>query len=297
MIPNIIDNTKSQSYKFIADFNQCASDTSMVIEIYNSVLATKSIKVCPNELYKGNFFQRDTILVDTLQSKNGCDSIVIDNVTVNDTNSISELVSICAGDIYQNHLYNEDTVLIYHLKNINNCDSNYVVNLNILPRPIIIAEKDTAINIGEEVELTVKGGVKYIWSNGSIDSIIYVSPFETTIYVVSLTDSNGCSNSDSVLVKVYNSRVVIPNSFSPNMDDKNDYFYPVFLGQEKVSSMHIFNRWGELVFDGVMPWDGTFEGELQPSGLYTYSIIIESFDSKKKSNILRNFVGSIFLIR
>jgi len=64
----------------------------------------------------------------------------------------------------------------------------------------------------------------------------------------------------------------IPNAFSPNKDGINDYFK--ILGTE-ITGCHIkiFSRWGEKIFESSSPgfaWDGTFNNETMPVGVYTY---------------------------
>lgn len=81
-------------------------------------------------------------------------------------------------------------------------------------------------------------------------------------------------------IDLSDSSFVMPNAFSPNGDNKNDLFYPVFnnpgnqyvLGIS-VASFKIYNRWGQLIYDDPSKgWDGKYKGELQPQGIYTYFV-------------------------
>ena len=57
--------------------------------------------------------------------------------------------------------------------------------------------------------------------------------------------------------------IYIPNAFTPNGDNVNDYFRPQGDEFEKFE-YQIFNRWGELVFNGDdkdSGWDGSVNGE------------------------------------
>jgi gliding motility-associated-like protein len=68
-------------------------------------------------------------------------------------------------------------------------------------------------------------------------------------------------------------KVYIPNAFTPNSDGLNDTFYPAASCEFLDYSLHVYNRWGELIFEGneLNPeWDGYHKGELAPSGIYTY---------------------------
>jgi gliding motility-associated-like protein len=108
-----------------------------------------------------------------------------------------------------------------------------------------------------------------------------VPKFKTT-YNVSFTDSNGCVNYGSIIVSVIckNANLFMPNTFSPNGDGNNDYFYPRGTGLERVKLLRIFNRWGEVVFekrdvpvnDPTAGWDGTYKGKKPLADVYIYQV-------------------------
>jgi len=88
--------------------------------------------------------------------------------------------------------------------------------------------------------------------------------------------------------------VHIPNSFSPGITPGvNDAFGPVGLYIENYT-LKIYNRWGEEVFstsDGEK-WDGTYEGKLVSTGVYTYKIVIFGKDGSTEE-----FRGTVNVIR
>jgi len=65
-----------------------------------------------------------------------------------------------------------------------------------------IGSVDGTICSGESLSLTVSGSGTYVWSNGSTDESITVSPTSTTTYTVTVTAANGCTDSDEVTVNV-----------------------------------------------------------------------------------------------
>jgi gliding motility-associated-like protein len=93
----------------------------------------------------------------------------------------------------------------------------------------------------------------------------------------------------------------MPNTFSPNGDGVNDYFY-VISGEvvARVNQLQIFSRWGEKVFEisNVLPndymggWNGMFKGKLAPAGTYVYVLILGLTDGTTET--LR---GNITLVR
>jgi hypothetical protein len=75
------------------------------------------------------------------------------------------------------------------------------------PLPTINAGLDQIICVGNSVVLTVTGGSTYSWSpttglSSSTGSPVTANPATTQTYIVTGTDSNGCINTDSVLVTV-----------------------------------------------------------------------------------------------
>ncbi len=70
--------------------------------------------------------------------------------------------------------------------------------------------------------------------------------------------------------------VFVPSAFSPNKDGANDKFV-IFSRMVRDASITIFDRWGGVVFEGIVGgdgWDGTDgSGSRQlPGGSYTYRI-------------------------
>ena len=86
-----------------------------------------------------------------------------------------------------------------------------------------------------------------------------------------VTDKNLCA--DTAEQNIYiaiNYRLFMPGSFTPNNDGLNDVFKPVARGVNSLE-FSIYNRWGQLVFEGNenKGWDGTFAGTPVPQGVYT----------------------------
>lgn len=123
-------------------------------------------------------------------------------------------------------------------------------------------------------------------------------------YIVTLSAVNdlGCADTARITIKIAEDIVFfIPNSFTPDGDQFNNIFKPVFAvgydGQEY--ELLIFNRWGELVFethDIHWGWDGTYlssGGEICQEGAYTWLMTI------KKRSVDERIVkkGHITLIR
>lgn len=109
-----------------------------------------------------------------------------------------------------------------------------------------------------------------------------ITPRQTTTYTETVVNQYGCFDTSSITITVLcnDKSLFIPNTFSPNGDGTNDYFYPRGEGLYSIKSMRIFNRWGKTVFERVNfapndqanAWDGKVNGVLQPSDVYVYII-------------------------
>ncbi|SMO49869.1 gliding motility-associated C-terminal domain-containing protein [Saccharicrinis carchari] len=86
------------------------------------------------------------------------------------------------------------------------CQSSDVVEVIFREVPALSAGRDTAICLGDEVQLQAIGEGRFLWSPASTldDASIYnpiASPVEETTYQVVLTDAYGCINTDELLVQ------------------------------------------------------------------------------------------------
>ena len=118
-----------------------------------------------------------------------------------------------------------------------------------------------------------------IWGDGSTDKSKMISQSGIYTFEVNHCDIS-YGETINVELETCNCQFFIPNVFSPNGDQVND-FYKIYNPCESLTSFEIkiFNRWGALVFsseDQLFGWDGTFKKEKVSSGLYTYFIIYKS---------------------
>ncbi|MCD6065274.1 MAG: hypothetical protein K0S33_100 [Bacteroidetes bacterium] len=111
-------------------------------------------------------------------------------------------------------------------------------------------------------------------------------------YPVTLAATNqyNCSDSITRLLKVLNEEVIyIPNSFTPNNDGKNDYFFAKGFGfnEKEGFKMQIFNRWGERIFETGDPatyWNGSKNNHSTSSAIedtYIYVVNYKDLEGKK----------------
>ena len=85
----------------------------------------------------------------------------------------------------------------------------------------------------------------------------------------------GCTAIDSIDILV-NSDVIltVPNAFSPG-NPGNGILKVIRRGDVTLKRFAVYNRWGTKVFetsDINEGWDGTYNGEKQPMGVFVYTV-------------------------
>jgi gliding motility-associated-like protein len=103
-------------------------------------------------------------------------------------------------------------------------------------------------------------------------------------YVVTATAIEGCTDTDTVNIKVFKgSGIFVPTGFTPNNDGRNDVLRPLYVGVTKIYFFRIYNRWGQLIFSSTKPgegWDGKVKGLPQASGTYVWMLKAEDMAGK-----------------
>jgi gliding motility-associated-like protein len=88
--------------------------------------------------------------------------------------------------------------------------------------------------------------------------------------------------------------VFVPNIFSPNGDGKNEQLF-IYGNYIASVEMQIFNQWGQRLatLTGTnQGWDGKYNGNAQPVGVYLYVLKAVLKDGRKVK-----LKGSVTLIR
>jgi gliding motility-associated-like protein len=112
----------------------------------------------------------------------------------------------------------------------------------------------------------------YLWNTGSTLTGIQVRN-PGLYYLNAQTPCYPLADSTWALQDFCESYLWVPNAFTPDGDGTNDFFE--FQGAPAPVVLHIFDRWGKRVFysDNYQNnWDGTYQGEPLPGGVYTYLI-------------------------
>lgn len=120
-----------------------------------------------------------------------------------------------------------------------------------------------------------------------------VNPVNSTKYYLILQDTLQlcATRTDTFNVQVLDppcAKIAIPTAFSPNGDGNNDVFAPIFYqNNSSEMQMRIYNRWGEIVYNGNGAWDGKYKGVLQPNDTYFYVVNIKGEYFKGNVELLK----------
>lgn len=162
----------------------------------------------------------------------------------------------------------------------------------VLPREAVFCASDD----NRVISVKSNPGTKILWSTGATSSSIYAIR-EGTYWVRSEVNNCGTQvDTIKVKLKVCECEMMIPNSFTPNEDNRNDFFFPVAPCEYSYYTLTITDRWGNTVFTTNnihTKWDGRFKGNLCPEDVYVYKI--ETIEKGSDKKTIRN--GHISLFR
>jgi len=162
------------------------------------------------------------------------------------------------------------------------------VKVKVLSGAGTVLNSDQTFCLNEQdkiLQVKVNPGTKILWQNGVTTPTLQITKEGT--YIVR-TEANNCgAEIDSVKVKfkVCECEMMIPNSFTPNEDNRNDYFFPVTQCDYSQFNITITDRWGNTVYysnNVNARWDGRYKGNLCPEDIYTYRIETSEKVTEKK---------------
>lgn len=200
---------------------------------------------------------------------------------------------------------------------LSGCTFDTTTQITVYPTPVLdsitpynafyeLCELDIT-NITWSAQSTPPGGYyEWIWMGDTTQqptlnetltwSMDGLNPVSVTYY------ANGCvSNTQSTTVTISQcpeTLIYIPNTFTPDGDEVNNVWQPVFTsGFDSLDiTLFVINRWGEIVWEShnaAEAWDGTYHGRLCQDGVYFYMVTYGDPSTDKKT-VLQ---GHVTLIR
>jgi gliding motility-associated-like protein len=219
-------------------------------------------------------------------------------------------ISDLQNPVLQQYIKEGNFVVQTIVTNSSGCKDTATKNILIHPLPQVSMPSAITMQVGFPITIpaTYTSNVwSWTWTTAATLNCgdcpqPVANPKFNTKYTVSFIDSNGCKNTGDIQIIVVckNENVFVPNTFSPNGDGNNDVFYVRGRGLDRVKSLRIFNRWGEIVFEQqnfpvnnpMYGWDGKFKGNKPIPDVYVYQVEIFCDNSQ-----IVHFEGNIALIQ
>jgi gliding motility-associated-like protein len=151
------------------------------------------------------------------------------------------------------------------------------------------AGPDITIQLGQDAQLSVTGGVSWQWFPTNFLSFPNISnpivqnpPLGEFTYWVDAIGLDGCTGSDTVVVTVVEElppvspdELVVYDLFTPNGDGMNDTWVVEGIQRLQNYQLTVFNRGGAEIYSTTNyqnDWTGTYRGKELPEGTYWYII-------------------------
>ena len=204
------------------DANGCSNTATKTVSVNPTYNTPLTHSMCEGESY--NFYGQNITeagtYTHTLQTVNGCDSVLTLTLTVKalPTPSISGNTALCEGESTTltanggiSYNWNNDSatnsinvaesgVYTVTATNVEGCTATASATVTVNPPPIVVIGGNTSICEGGSTTLTASGADTYSWSTGENTASVNISAFG--IYTVTGTSAEGCSNTSEVTVLV-----------------------------------------------------------------------------------------------
>ncbi|MBI1226805.1 MAG: T9SS type B sorting domain-containing protein [Bacteroidetes bacterium] len=194
----------------------------------------------------------------------------------------------------------------------NGCKLDSTFNIPEKEEVLVELGPDIYLNYGDSVQLqaltNLVDSFTFEWGQPKLLSCTdclepwVVGLDNTTTFNIILKDKDGCKAEDLMRIILQKSdNVFIPNSFSPNLDNTNDFF-TVYADRKvsKINSLKVFDRWGELMFERSdfppnkesLGWDGKLDGRPLDPAVFIYRAELTFFDGRTEI-----YMGDVTLMK
>lgn len=229
----------------------------------------------------------------------GCDGIFPNSTTtinIADSSQLSDLLfSLDVDDVqlandqrtYGDLSPGEHTVYIYHA---NGCVTFVEFEIDAY-EPLTLEAIKTGPNEVTAMATGGFGGYEYFFQGESYGEVnVFNINVDSNINIM-VRDQNGCV-ANLVMPFNFEGMPEMPDFFTPDGDNLNDYWYPENREFFPDIDVIIYDRYGRVVarLDQVKKWDGNYEGKPLPTGDYWY--VVNANDREKQ-----RFVGHFTLYR
>lgn len=204
------------------DINGCTNTASQTVAVNPTYNIPLTHSICEGESY--NFYGQNLTsagtYTHTLQTINGCDSVLILTLTVKTlpTASITGNTTICegqsttltatggnsyswsTGSTNSSISVNQSGLYTVTATNTDGCSASTSTTVTVNPLPTITISGNTTVCQGSSTTLTASGADSYSWTTGENTASVSISSFG--VYTVTGTSAEGCSSTADVTVLV-----------------------------------------------------------------------------------------------
>ncbi len=322
--------------QLLKNANGCDSFLNLILTIPKSTNANQTLKACDSITINAVKYTASGSYQQRLINANGCDSILKLDLTINPTNPSSleagKDTSICYGEIVNlNGMYSGQAIFSWQstygtFDQPDKLNTNYYpnsigdhriflfsendcsklldsLNILVLPQQLVQVTGDTLLNPCQEITFVATGGTNYTWTPPGL--IECLDPACTKVRLKSpgsvtftITTNGPCAEPAFLNLSVLDlqSDIYLPNVFTPNGDNINDFFLPI-INCDKLEyyNLQIFDRWGNMVFESTnkdIGWNGKFRSENLSPAVFAYVVEYQFPGSGRKIR-----AGDVTLIR
>ncbi len=293
----------------------CDTILATTLSFILPVTGARSVSICDGDSFfvQGAFQKAAGIYYDTLNASTGCDSLLATNLALVNQFTSQFAQTLCHGEryLFNGIYYNTSGTYSSTFISSGGCDSVVTLTLNVLSDIGIYAAPDKAkLLVGESITVNIYNTssadiLSYTWSPTvgitCVDSICesaVVGPEVDTRYTVVAVDENGCRDTVVIPILVNGPVIFIPNVFTPNGDNANNYF-EIFGNKEAIRFLEVkvFNRWGEKVYESNdinFKWDGTYKNQSLNPAVFVYTLKVVFANSEQPEKLYK---GSVTLMK
>jgi gliding motility-associated-like protein len=199
------------------------------------------------------------------------------------------------------------------------CFFDTTITLNVFPKPDVFPVVNGNVGLDYEYHEICEGDTVqdsygaqssypgtnewYVFGDTISSPTINLTWDQEGIYQFSVVRwSNGCiSNPETITVGISlcpQEIIYIPNSFTPDGNEYNQYFLPIITSGVDLYQYHmtIYNRWGQIIwesYDSKIGWDGTYNNMVCPDGIYTWILRFGVTNTDE----IKEYNGNLTIIR
>ena len=183
--------------------------------------------------------------------------------------------------------------------------TTYYSYINVEKLPVAAFTADPLVTGIDETEVDFENeslfADSYLWDFGDgspTETVLNPShlypevPEHYTVTLIAYNNAGLCKDTAQIQIIIEDEILLyVPNVFTPDHDDYNETFQPVFTSGFDPLNFHlmIFNRWGELIFesyDASKGWNGTYGGRgLVEDDVYVWKIVFKESMSDKRHTL------------